>query len=45
MVSNSELNVFEAIKFVGTISNKFPNGLFGTNVILLIITIKNITMN
>ena len=32
MVSNSELNVFKGMKFVGVISNKLPNGLFGTNV-------------
>ena len=32
MVWNSELNVFKGIKFVGAISNKLPNGLFGTNV-------------
>ena len=31
MVWNSELNVFKGIKFVGPISNKLPNGLFGTN--------------
>ena len=29
---NSELNVFKKIWFVGEISNKLPNGLFGTNV-------------
>ena len=32
MAWNSELNVFKGIKFVGEISNKLPNGLFGTNV-------------
>ena len=31
MVWNSELNVFKEIKFVGKISNKLPNGLFGIN--------------
>ena len=29
---NSEVNVFKKIWFVGEISNKVPNGLFGTNV-------------
>ena len=29
---NSELNVFEKIWFVGELSNKVPNDLFGTNV-------------
>ena len=29
---NSELNVFKKIWFFGEISNKLPNGLFGTNV-------------
>ena len=29
---NSELNVFENIVFLGEISNKWPNDLFGTNV-------------
>ena len=29
---NSALNVFKGIKFVGEISDKLPNGLFGTNV-------------
>ena len=46
---NSELNVFRNIWFVREISNKLPNGLFGTNVynswILLIIISNNITMN
>ena len=32
MYESSKLNVFKKIKFVGTISNKLPNGLFGTNV-------------
>ena len=32
MVWNSELNIFEGIKFVGAIAKKLPNGLFGTNV-------------
>ena len=32
VVCNSELNVFKGIKFVAAISNKLPNGLFGTNV-------------
>ena len=32
MLWNSELNVFIGIKSVGEISNKLPNGLFGTNV-------------
>ena len=32
MSENSELNVFKNIWFVGEISNKLPNGLFGTNV-------------
>ena len=31
MASNSELNVFKWIKFVGEISNKLPNSLFGRN--------------
>ena len=31
MSENSELNVFKKIKFVGEISNKLMNGLFGTN--------------
>ena len=29
---NSELNVFKKIWFFGEISNKLPNGLFGTNI-------------
>ena len=29
---NSELNVFKKIWFIGEISNKLPNGLFGTSV-------------
>ena len=29
---NSEIDVFKKTKFVGEISNKLPNGLFGTNV-------------
>ena len=32
MVWNSELNVFKGIKVVDAISNKLPNGLFGTNI-------------
>ena len=32
MVWNSELNVSKGTKFVGLISNKLPNGLFGTSV-------------
>ena len=32
VVWNSELNVFKKIWFVGEISNKLPNGLFGANV-------------
>ena len=32
MVWNSELNVFKGIKFVGAVSNKSPNCIFGTNV-------------
>ena len=32
---NSESNVFENIKFLGEISNNWPNVLFGTNAILL----------
>ena len=35
MAWNSELGVLEKIKFVGEISNKLPNGLFGTNVYLV----------
>ena len=31
MVWNSELDVFNGIKFVGEISNKLPIGLFGAN--------------
>ena len=31
MVWNCELNVFKGIKFVGAISNKSSNYLFGTN--------------
>ena len=30
--SHSELNVFKKIWFIGEISNKLPNGLFGTKV-------------
>ena len=30
MSGNSELNVFKKIWFVGEISNKLSNGLFGT---------------
>ena len=30
MFWNSELNVFKKIWLVGEISNKLPNGLFGT---------------
>ena len=30
--SNSELNVFKKIWFVGEISNQIPIGLFGTNI-------------
>ena len=29
---NSDLNTFKKIEFVGEISNKLPNGLFGTNI-------------
>ena len=29
---NSELNDFKKLEFVGEISNKLPNDLFGTNV-------------
>ena len=29
---NSELNAFKRIKFIGEISNHWPNGLLGTNV-------------
>ena len=29
MYKNSELIVFKGMKFVGEISNKVPNGLFG----------------
>ena len=32
MVWNSEFNDFNGIKFIGEISNKLPNGLFGTHV-------------
>ena len=32
MTWNFELNLFKGIKFIGEISNKLPNGLFGTNV-------------
>ena len=32
MTWNSELNVFKGITFVGEISIKLSNGLFGTNV-------------
>ena len=32
MALNSELNVLKEIKFVGEVSNKLSNGLFGTNV-------------
>ena len=32
MVWNSELNVFKKKWFFGEISNRLPNGLFGTNV-------------
>ena len=32
MVWYSELNAFKKIWFFGEISNKLPNGLFGTNV-------------
>ena len=32
MLGNSELNVFKKIWFVGEISDKLPNGLFGKNV-------------
>ena len=31
-IYHSELNVFKNIWFVGEISNKLPNGLFGANV-------------
>ena len=36
MVWNSELNVLKGIKFVGTISNKLPNDLFGPNELILL---------
>ena len=29
---NSELNAFKNLKFLGEISNKWPNNLLGTNV-------------
>ena len=32
MTWNSELNIFNRMKFVGGNSSKLPNGLFGTNV-------------
>ena len=32
IASNSELNVFKGMKFVGKVSNKLPNDLFETNV-------------
>ena len=32
MAWNSELNVFKKIWLFGKISNKLPNGLFGTNI-------------
>ena len=32
MVWNSELNVFKGIKFVGAVSTKSPNCIFGTYV-------------
>ena len=32
MAWNSELNVFKGIQFVGEVSNKLPNSLFGRNV-------------
>ena len=32
MTWNSELNIFNQMKFVGGNSNKLPNRLFGTNV-------------
>ena len=45
---NSELNIFENIKFLGEISNNWPNDLLGTNVyktleIKLIIIVDNIS--
>ena len=46
---NSELNVFRKIWFFGEISDKLPNGLFGTNVYKTLesclIIVENITMN
>ena len=47
---NSELNIFENIKFLGEISNNWPNDLLGTNVyktleIKLIIIVDNISMD
>ena len=47
---NSELNIFENIKFLGEIPNNWPNDLLGTNVyktleIKLIIIVDNISMD
>ena len=47
---NSELNIFENIKFLGETSNNWPNDLLGTNVyktleIKLIIIVDNISMD
>ena len=39
MAWNSELNVFKRVTLVGQISNKLPNGLFGTNVYIRLLNL------